>query len=269
MKQVSIIISACIQIPALFDRFRENLRSFQHDRVGRIIVLCNRLSLMSAASLEAFLSTDVKCPVQVIHDKERSVAGAWNRGVEIAREARFDTHLITAVDVSFTQSTMTQLTHFEERHPEADIWSSWASQEIAAPGIESTDGCDFSCFMIRNRTIDTYGWFDKEYKPAYFEDNDYVTRVVIGGGAPKCAVAARHNHQGSLTIKVDPEMAHHVRHWFGINHGRFCAKWKTKTDNYSAIPNVCHKTPFNSNKPITWWPEQDRPGYSPAGGIHE
>lgn len=269
MKQISIIIPACIQVPQLFDRFRQNLRTFQHDRVGRIIVLCNRLTLMKSATLEAFFSTDVKCPVQVIHDKERSVAGAWNRGVEISREAKIDTHLITAVDVSFSGTTIDRLCEFGEKHPDADLWSSWASRNEAKPGVEYHHACDFSCFMIRDQTIDRYGWFDKEYKPAYFEDNDYVTRVVVGGGSPRRCTSARHVHQGSLTIKADPEMAHHVRHWFGVNRGRFHAKWKTLTDNYSDMPRVCNKTPYGKDKPIFWWPEQDRPGYSPSGGIHE
>lgn len=267
--EIAVIIPACLQQTALLNRFRENLRTLQHDAITRIIVVCNRLNLMTGASLEALLQQGVQSPIQVLHDKERSVAGAWNRGIELAMEAGIGSFLITAVDVAVTSKTVDELLRFGQAHAEVSAWSSTANQELCDCSDESAEGCDFSCFMLRTSTIQRHGWFDKEYKPAYFEDNDYAVRLVLGKQPPQKVIAARHQHEGSLTIKLDPEMAHHVRSWFEKNRARYNAKWKVLTDEYSQISRLCNTSPYNSEKPLSWWPEQERTGYSPSGGIHE
>src|SRR6266850_7229285 len=81
---IAIIVPACLQVREIFEILRENIRSFRHDAVRTIIVLCNRLSLMQPSTLESLLSLEVGLPVQVVADKERSVAGAWNYGIELA-----------------------------------------------------------------------------------------------------------------------------------------------------------------------------------------
>ena len=68
-----------------------------------------------------------------------------------------------------------------------------------------TDGCDFACFLLRRRTIERHGWFDAGYRPAYAEDNDYYTRVVLGGEDCRVVHAARFFHHGSMTIRSDTE----------------------------------------------------------------
>jgi hypothetical protein len=224
---------------------------------------------MAASTLESFLAQKVLAPLQVINEKERSVAGAWNRGIEIAYEAGLVQYLITAVDVSITPATVDCLLEFESRNADCDLWSSTPMDIEVNSKSASCDGHDFSCFMLRYKTIETHGWFDKEYKPAYFEDDDYVTRMVLAGSNPKRILNARHVHAGSLTIRLDADMAHHVKHWFEINKSRFYKKWGYKTDDFNRLRERCHKSPFNSGKSLHWWPEQDREGYCPSGGIHE
>ncbi len=204
----------------------------------------------------------------MVDDKERSVAGAWNRGMELAMDAGIEQFLISAVDVGAERGMIDALLGYGERHAEASVWSSCANGEMEGSGEEAVDRCDFSCFMMRRGTLERHGWFDREYKPAYFEDNDYVTRVVLGGQEPKQVTAARHRHEGSLTIKLDPEMAGHVRHWFGVNAARFRAKWGEQTDDYAVIREKCFKTPGNSGRALSWWAEQDHAGYLMGGGIH-
>jgi hypothetical protein len=269
MSKIAVVIPACLQAPRIFDQFRANLRTIRHDSIRRLIVVCNRLTLMKDQALEAFLSLDVPYPVQVIHDKERSVAGAWNHGIDLAMQAGIEQFLITAVDVALLPDTIERLLTFGDTHLEVDIWSSAGNDVLRGCREEAVHRCDFSCFMLRKSTVERHGWFDRHYKPAYFEDNDYVTRVVLGGGEPKQIVLARHRHDRSLTIKLDKEMAHHVHHWFGQNSARFRAKWKVSTNDYARIRVACFQTPYDSGKPLSWWPEQERTGYTPTGGIHE
>ncbi len=48
----------------MLERLVENLRSFEHDAVGRVIVCCNRLTLMSGAALEGLLQREIRAQVQ-------------------------------------------------------------------------------------------------------------------------------------------------------------------------------------------------------------
>jgi len=265
ISDISVIVPVCLQVPKAFQELTQAVRSFCRPHVAQIIILCNRLKTMDADDLRKTLRKEAGRDIIVVHDMERSVAGAWNRGIEMSLANGIDAFIITAFDVLFTDDTVDTLIRFGNNNA-VEIWSSTARYISSG---ETRPACDFSCFMLRRETIQNHGWFDKEYKPAYFEDNDYVTRVVLGGGTPRQVLAARHIHKGSMTIKLDAEMAHHVRHWYALNAGRFTRKWKAKTDNYVDIARVCFQTPYNSGKPLSWWPEQDRKGYSPSGGIHQ
>lgn len=252
----------------MLDEFVSNLKSFRHDRLSRVYILCNRLSLMSPDDLRRRLEESCGVSPEVVHDKERSVAGAWNRGIELATADGLSTFLITSVDVRVRDQAIDRLLAFEEARPDVALWSGSADRG-PVPKDELDDACDFSCFMLRSRTIETHGWFDREFTPAYYEDNDYVTRVVLGGGTPKKLLHAKHDHAVSLTIRADLDAARHVRLRFPHNKERFLQKWGAKTDSYSELCERCYSSPFQSGRILSWWPEQDREGYSPSGGIDE
>jgi len=209
--------------------------------------------------------------VFVLDDKERSVAGAWNAGISFAKEIGCELFLVIATDVGFHPKTIENMIGFLDRNPNVDLCS--AVDYNVAFRIDETRpiiACDFSCFMFRGSMIDEFGWFDKEYKPAYFEDNDYITRVVLGGGQFQIVPDAVHYHIGSATKKWDAEAAHHINYWFEHNRNRYISKWgHNTTDDYNLIRKQYNKSPCNSGKPLNWWPEQDRNGYSVCGGVHE
>lgn len=269
MPEIAVIIPAWLHVPSVLDRFRQNLATFDHPQVRRVFVICNRLTLMSASDLHRLLSKCLPAPVQVVHEIERSVAGAWNRGVELALDAGADHILISAVDVELQARTIDTVLEFGATHPEVHLWSSTAHADRRGPPGAAIDRCDFSCAMLRRSAIERHGWFDREYEPAYFEDNDYITRVALGGGKPKQVLDARHRHDWGLTGRLDAEVARRVNGRFARNRARFLAKWKTLTDDYPRIPDVCFRTPYGMDRPLSWWPEQDRAAYSLSGGIAE
>ena len=53
------------------------------------------------------------------------------------------------------------------------------------------------------------------------------------------------------------------------NEARFRAKWGALTDDYDRLPATCFNSPYDSGRPLSWWPEQDQQGYSPSGALHE
>lgn len=46
-------------------------------------------------------------------------------------------------------------------------------------GFESMNG--WRCVTLTKRTVDEVGWFDEEFWPGYYEDNDYIHRLRLAG----------------------------------------------------------------------------------------
>jgi hypothetical protein len=230
---------------ALTYRAAEALRT---DAEPHLWVVCNRLHMVSPAELQRELSARCSVPVSVLHEPgvERSVAGAWNHGCRHALEWGADRLLIVANDVLVEPDCLDTLLRFEQ--PGVALWSGINTRDRQAidPALV-TDGADFSCFMLPPRTLAEHGWFDEEFRPAYFEDNDYYARVVLGGDECRVLHAARFYHSGSQTIRLEPEAAHHVHHWWATNEARFRAKWGVASPANSAeeVRRLYHRRPFN------------------------
>jgi len=269
MTKMSVIIPCCLRNSVLFEYLRTNIGTFRHDAIQQFIVICNNLTLMAPSSLADILEQQSGRRVQVVNDRERSVAGAWNRGIELARLGGCDVHLISAIDVSVGPGVIDRLVDFENRFPECDLWSATPNHASCHQQAEFIEACDFSCFMLRNRTVGLHGWFDREFAPAYFEDDDYYIRLVRAGSQPKQILAARHEHCQSLTVKLDAQQAMQVQNSFANNKARLIRKWGVNLRDSAGIRARCYASPFNSGHPLFWWPEQDVEGYSVFGAIDE
>jgi hypothetical protein len=232
-----------------------------------LYVVCTRLHGCTPEELGDRLQRQATVPVRVLHEPyvERSVAGGWNHGVANALRDGADLVCITANDVVVELDCLDRLIDFGREPVNAGVavWSGIDARDRSTIDASlATDGCDFACFMLRRRTIERHGWFDAGYKPAYVEDNDYYTRVVLGGDDCRVVHAARFFHHGSMTIRLDAEAAHHVRHWFEANVRRYREKWgaaKMPADRDDVL-RYCFRHPFNdSSKPLWWWPDQEVP----------
>jgi len=249
---IDVIIPAVIQEQALFDLFLSNLATIQSDRINKIRIICNRWRLFEhSASLYEEVIAHTDYAVDLVTDKERSVAGAWNKGIHDAMEDGIDRFVITAMDVACAPGDIDRMVaHAEDRN------------------FGLCSGHAHNLFTLSRLTIDRVGWFDKEFKPAYFEDNDYMVRMSKAGVPCGDAPGIEAEHGGSMTIGMDGEMAHHVRHWFPKNQARLKEKWGFA----ATIPldyQFCYKTPYDSGNTVAWWPEQAKEGYEPWGGIHD
>jgi GT2 family glycosyltransferase len=139
-------------------------------------------------------------------------ARAWNRLARSALHGANDVLLITADDVLFEANTIEEMA----RAMEADD----LDFVTAEPG-------GFSCFLVRQRLFDKTGYFDEQFWPAYFEDDDFHRRMRFAGAREAC-VAARYVHvnKGSQTVaSFNPaeRMEHNKR--FEANRDRYVAKW--------------------------------------------
>jgi hypothetical protein len=110
-------------------------------------------------------------------------------------------------------------------------------------------GCGFNFFCLRVAVIPIVGWFDENFYPGYFEDNDWVYRcslASVGIGQP----AIRMRHLGSQTVASDAICAQGNSRTFSANGAYYYAKWGGGPGGEK------FKHPHNrEDKNLKWWPD--------------
>lgn len=258
--KIAIVTPVVLQNEAMLFKTLEAVEHMISSHSSVLYVVCNRLHVCLPEQLERFIAERFRGEINVVHEPgvERSVAGAWNVGCILAIRQGVDYIAMIANDTRLTQNCLDQLVEYGTAET-VDLWSgiSCNDRKTIEPQRQ-TDGADFSCFMIRPGTIQKHGLFDSNFRPAYFEDNDYYARVVLGGGDCRVVHAAQFFHHGSMTIKADPEMAHHVGYWFEKNRQYFAQKWGVATpeNHKEGVLERYYRHPFNDpTKPLSWFPK--------------
>jgi GT2 family glycosyltransferase len=248
----------------LLELTRECVSHLRTVHSASLYVVCNALHLCSVDELHADLQSRFNGPVAVLNEPGvvRSVAGSWNASAAQAFADGAEYIAAIANDAILREDCLDLMVAYGERG-QADLWSGISYNnraEIVA--TDETDGADFTCFMFTRSTIQKHGWFDPNFKPAYFEDNDYYARVVLGGGNCRILHSAQFYHHGSMTIRHDPDAAYHVRHWFELNRAYFGRKWGVPQPAASrdAVLKSYFQHPFNDpERPLCWFPENGNP----------
>jgi hypothetical protein len=262
--RLGIVMPVILQQQELLDLTRDAVSHLRTTHAARLYVVCNGLHLCTAEELQADLQSRFDGEVAIISEPGivRSVAGSWNAGTALALADGADYVVAIANDARLRDDCLDVMVAFGERGG-ADLWSGISDNdrpEIDASAV--TDGADFTCFMFRRATIERFGWFDPNFKPAYFEDNDYYARVVLGGGECRVVHAAQFYHHGSMTIRHDPAAAHHVNYWFGRNQAYFARKWGVSQPGGSRdeVVSRYYLHPFNDpERTLSWFPDDGNP----------
>lgn len=118
-----------------------------------------------------------------------------------------------------------------------DNWKDEAMQPITNWREE---GPDFSCYMLRRDAIKQIGWFDENYYPAYWEDNDFHLRILRAGLHAKRITGAPYYHYGSMTVRINPTL--------GLGAGRTASVFTNKWGSTPAalMDGHGHKHPYNN-----------------------
>lgn len=81
--------------------------------------------------------------------------------------------------------------------------------------------CDFSCVMFKNNLINSIGYLDENFTPAYFEDDDYCVRSVLAGYKNYISNQSYIYHKTSSTgkkLKEREEIFNRNREYFFNKH---------------------------------------------------
>lgn len=184
-------------------------------------------------------------------NNNRGVAASWNEGMRKSLELGNQYALITNDDALFTPGAIKKMYDFIKYKGNAVLVS--PNQNDFSEGEPVEGGADFFCFIVDiKRLTEKVGWFDENFTPAYFEDNDMHLR--IGHAGEKCYMLpdVRVNHVGSATQYFDPNSPVVPPHQFEANRAYFIEKWGGQPGSHQ------YMHPFNNiEKDIKFWEKRN------------
>jgi GT2 family glycosyltransferase len=204
----------------------------------------------------AELMATVDYPVQpIIMDnwiKNRGVSGAWNEGMRRSLKYGNNYAIISNDDASFTPGAIKEL-YDTIRYTRAVIVSPNQNGKDLKDNFTVENGADFFCFIVDiNQLVENVGWFDENFFPAYFEDNDMHRRIKLAGLKNYIRKDVCVNHIGSATQFFDKENPV-VDDWkWDKVQGYYMSKWGGKPNEETYI------NPFNRKEnSIKYWEKND------------
>jgi GT2 family glycosyltransferase len=100
---------------------------------------------------------------------------------------------------------------------------------------------DFSCFIVPSDIFKEIGRFDENFRPAYFEDNDFHYRIDLTTWDAHATTKAPYYHYGSITQNSVPQGIIPGTQ-FEANRAYFVKKW-------GGLPGAeTYRHPYNNDK---------------------
>jgi GT2 family glycosyltransferase len=131
----------------------------------------------------------------------------------------------------------------------ADLKLGPTALDIFARGMKLYEMMTFRglhAFAVRASAIQKVGWFDENFVPAYFEDNDWSYRARLLGVHIE-QVDGDFEHDGSATIKNDDGYRAENARTFPLNERYYERKWG------GSVGHEVYTTPFNQGgSPRDW-----------------
>lgn len=201
-------------VPTLsrFDLLARLLQSEQEQtkKADNIIVIDNSNGNLEMTGIDDIITT---------HNV--GVAGSWNIGLSLLYGDKENDHLLIICndDNLLKENAIEELVQLAEANPDH--------------GFFASQGGGFSFFALRPTiAVNTVGYFDEGFYPAYFEDNDYHYRMKLKDVDFICSEKQLYelgvNGQGSQTLNsfmTEEKIKKAIQVGFESNKARYEAKW--------------------------------------------
>jgi len=221
-----------------------------------------------AQSLSTWYSAKHQLRYYVIDNSvnRRSVPESWNLGCRALFATGVEAVIGAYDDVLCHEETIDRLVAFwKERQPmvataanvrDTGITPSvFLTSAIVPPYEERNYNPDMSFFLLPRKTWEEVGAFDENFFPAYFEDNDYFTRIALAGGEMLLTTSAPMYHIGGGTQFNPPPDIRQKRDRmvsgaaFQENKEFYTTKWGcTPSWDPGVLRETAHKHPYNDPK---------------------
>jgi len=182
-------------------------------KVGLVIPVLNNfdqaIDLIYSAKTQ---ENELKVYIQPQHRYQVPLSAAWNKGMKEAIRDGCDYIIISNDDVLFAPWTIDSWVEQAKSAPEKivltaplDVTETYFDPFEVCFGSEEDDYTFkeqelFSCFMVKADFYEKCGWFDENFDPCWWEDNDMHYRIkLLGFDVQKFKVP--YIHLGSQTTK--------------------------------------------------------------------
>lgn len=205
-----------------YNMFKKAIHSFP-ENVEQLLVV-NRLLENKDYNLENTILNDENC-----------LAKAWNIGLKKLFKD-YGYVVVSGLDsISPSAEDIEEMISILKAHPEYGIISATPTkmhntEEQGLIGMKHGDG-SFSFYVISRETYEKVGDFDENYKPAYFEDNDYIERLYTSGFEPKRHSGVVYHHVMQGTVKFAPELSQKYPEFMQKNLDYFRKKFNKVPDH--------------------------------------
>ena len=134
------------------------------------------------------------------------VAASWNLGMKMTPDAPW--WFFSGFDMEYTPGDLQKLVDEMNSSPK--------------PRTVHLNG--YSSFALNREGVERVGYFDENFHPAYFEDNDYAYRCFLDGMEMVHLINGA-KHEGSATIYGDQSYRDQNHQTFEANKAYYLAKW--------------------------------------------
>lgn len=182
-------------------------------KVGLVIPILNNfdqaIELIYSAKTQ---ENELKVYIQPQHRYQVPLSAAWNKGMKEALRDGCDYIIISNDDVLFAPWTIDAWVSRAQEVPEKIVLT--APLDVTETYFDPFEICFgqpedeyefaehelFSCFMVKADFYEKCGWFDENFDPCWWEDNDMHYRIkLLGFDIQKFKVP--YIHLGSQTTK--------------------------------------------------------------------
>lgn len=172
----------------------------------------------------------------------RGVSRTWNDSLIIMRDDGCDVWILMNDDVWFTDGDVDKIAQAAVGHREA--YAIFCSGYHV--GFDTPINCHgMSCFAMQPVALESIGFYDQNFFPAYNEDVDYSRRAGRAGLKPYIVSDTNVHHIGSAAIKTSPQLSNQNYITHGMNNEYWKSKWGCQV---TEIPKVGFWYPFNNNE---------------------
>lgn len=165
----------------------------------------------------------------VLENSENCLAAAWNIGIREAIEQKINKIIIPNLDILADFKTIDDIANKLNHYDFVCGNENGGLESVGSPKtLKIFLKNSFSFFGLNTNCIKKVGYFDENFKPAYFEDDDYKYRLKINNINYCTSVTAFYTHFGSQTIGKDIELAKYNNSRYALNSEYYIKKWGGK-----------------------------------------
>ena len=246
---IGLVLAAHTHDPA---RLMRSVRESQE--AVRWYIFLHRDNPPLEAKLNAFAETN---NVQLyLYRQNRGLARSWNEGIHQSMLDGCELTFVLNDDLHFTTGGFDA---FTKHLRQTSGWSLGFINGLELGGALAGQIINqgMACFAISKICLDTIGYFDETFVPAYYEDIDYLRRMRLAGCQQTIAPDVLAEHLRETTIGSNHALQATLGQWHRRNELYYERKWGPHQNEY-------HNTPFGDARcglHINW---KDRENPYPA-----